>query len=331
MTWAAPIERTSSTLPVLHTPVTSAPSAAAICTAYVPTPPAAPLTSTRCPGCTSPTSRIPRRAVVAAIGTAAACSNVRPAGLGTTLSASARATRRMRPGRSRHLVTGLQPAHVGADRLDPARRVDPGHPDFGLVSPTPHQPRDERVAAQHVPVVGVERSGVHPDQHVVGADLRHSVSTSRNTSGGPNRSCTMAFMGCPLRRRTSAWNRTRPLRACHSNSPARSPLQIAVAGAALAATLISSWVRARTEGQRHVPLARAAREVLAATGCWSTTTPGSPPSLTTHGVEAQLIRVGDHAERALERHARELGHRRRGAPTCEPQHARRPRRRCRLR
>ena len=43
----APIERTSSTLRVLHTPVTSAPSAAAIWTAYVPTPPPAPLTSTR--------------------------------------------------------------------------------------------------------------------------------------------------------------------------------------------------------------------------------------------------------------------------------------------
>src|SRR6266542_4292817 len=79
MTCAAPIERTSPALRVLHTPVTSAPSAAAICTAYVPTPPAAPLTSTRCPARTAPTSRIPRRAVVPAIGTAAAC--LGPAGV----------------------------------------------------------------------------------------------------------------------------------------------------------------------------------------------------------------------------------------------------------
>src|SRR6266704_1690219 len=76
MTCAAPIERTSPALRVLHTPVTSAPSAAAIWTAYVPTPPAAPLTSTRCPARTAPTSRIPRRAVPPAIGTAAACSKV---------------------------------------------------------------------------------------------------------------------------------------------------------------------------------------------------------------------------------------------------------------
>jgi hypothetical protein len=33
-----------------------------------------------------------------------------------------------------------------------------------------HQPRDERVASQHVPVVRVERGGVHPNQHV-GTDL----------------------------------------------------------------------------------------------------------------------------------------------------------------
>ena len=44
--------RTSSTLRPLHTPVTSAPSALATCTANVPTPPDAPLTSTFCPGWT---------------------------------------------------------------------------------------------------------------------------------------------------------------------------------------------------------------------------------------------------------------------------------------
>ncbi|MGZ4665668.1 MAG: hypothetical protein ACXV5Q_11660, partial [Frankiaceae bacterium] len=71
--------------------MTSAPSAVAIWTANVPTPPAAPLTSTRCPGRTAPTSRIPRSAVAPAIGTAAACSNVRLTGLGTSLSASVQA------------------------------------------------------------------------------------------------------------------------------------------------------------------------------------------------------------------------------------------------
>src|SRR6266496_4019911 len=50
MTWPAPIEATISTFAVLHTPVTLAPNAVASCTANVPTSPAAPLASTRCPG-----------------------------------------------------------------------------------------------------------------------------------------------------------------------------------------------------------------------------------------------------------------------------------------
>ena len=54
MTWSAPIERTMSTFVVLHTPVTSAPKAFAICTANGPTPPDAPLIKTVCPGLTLP-------------------------------------------------------------------------------------------------------------------------------------------------------------------------------------------------------------------------------------------------------------------------------------
>jgi hypothetical protein len=77
MTWSAPIDRTRSTFLVLHTPVTSAPKDFAICTANVPTPPDAPLIKTFCPGRTLPSSRMACRAVSAARGTAAACSNVR--------------------------------------------------------------------------------------------------------------------------------------------------------------------------------------------------------------------------------------------------------------
>src|SRR3954454_3719896 len=77
MTWSAPSERTRSTLLVLHTPVTSAPSALAICTANVPTPPEAPTISTLCPGCTRPRSRRPCRAVTAEMEAAVACSKVR--------------------------------------------------------------------------------------------------------------------------------------------------------------------------------------------------------------------------------------------------------------
>ena len=87
MTRAAPSERTRPVLRAPHTPVTSASRTAAIWTAKVPTPPPAPLTSTRCPARTRPTVRMPRRAVTAAIGSAAACSKVRPSGLGTSSAA----------------------------------------------------------------------------------------------------------------------------------------------------------------------------------------------------------------------------------------------------
>src|SRR5215472_5797977 len=52
MTRSAPSDRTISTFSVLHTPVPSAPSDFAICTANVPMPPAAPLIKTFCPGVT---------------------------------------------------------------------------------------------------------------------------------------------------------------------------------------------------------------------------------------------------------------------------------------
>ena len=87
MTCAAPRERTSSTLRVLHTPVTSAPNALAICTANVPTPPDAPVTSTVCPGCTCAMSRRACSAVIPDVGTVAACSIVSLSGLRTSWSA----------------------------------------------------------------------------------------------------------------------------------------------------------------------------------------------------------------------------------------------------
>src|SRR6266568_4187782 len=166
MTCAAPSERISSTLPVLHTPVTSAPSATAIWTAYVPTPPAAPLTSTRCPARTSPTSRIPRSAVAAAIGTAAACSKVSPAGLGTTLLAAAvPATRCL--GRLSPLPSGSSRAISGSPRS-----ICQSY-GFSAAACT-------RTRTSSGPIPG------------------RPVSTSRRTSGGPNRSWTIAFITSPL-------------------------------------------------------------------------------------------------------------------------------------
>ena len=175
MTCAAPSERTSSTLPVLHTPVTSAPSAAAIWTANVPIPPPAPMTSTRWPAFTSPTSRIPRSAVVAAMGTAAACSKVRLAGFGTTWSCAAHAysakAPRTRPSTSspgRRSRTFAPTDSTTPAASTPATRV------FGLVSPTPmmeppaassecrrHFGRDQRARPQQFVRVGHARADGH--------------------------------------------------------------------------------------------------------------------------------------------------------------------------
>src|SRR5258705_192764 len=75
MTGSAPMEPTNSTFGALQTPVTSAPNDLANCTANVPTPPAAPLIRTRCPGWIRPQSRRPCSAVNPARGAAAASSN----------------------------------------------------------------------------------------------------------------------------------------------------------------------------------------------------------------------------------------------------------------
>ena len=71
MTSSAPIERTSSTYDVPHTPVTWAPNPFAICTANDPTPPDAPITNTRCSAWTLPASRRPWRAAQPVVGTVA--------------------------------------------------------------------------------------------------------------------------------------------------------------------------------------------------------------------------------------------------------------------
>ena len=71
-----------------------------------------------------------------------------------------------------HLVTDIEPTNVRADGLHDPGRVDTGHAVLRLdQSDHSGQPRDVRVPPQHVPVVGVERSGVHADQHVVGPDV----------------------------------------------------------------------------------------------------------------------------------------------------------------
>src|SRR5579864_1198266 len=106
-----------STFLVLHTPVTSAPNDLAICTANVPTPPAAPLIKTFCPGWICSLSRSPCNAVNAATGAEAACSNVTLGALRPTLTQEQTHTRQRLPGRPRLRHSKL--AHHGYTRRTP--------------------------------------------------------------------------------------------------------------------------------------------------------------------------------------------------------------------
>ena len=66
------------------TAMVRAPSMRATCTAWMPTPPLAPVTSTASPGRTAATFCSPWYAVPKAHGTTAACSNETPSGTGTS-------------------------------------------------------------------------------------------------------------------------------------------------------------------------------------------------------------------------------------------------------
>ena len=172
MTCAAPSERTSSTLRVLHTPVTSAPSADRDLDGEGAHPAAGPVDEHPLAGLH-----------LAHVADPAQGRRRRDGDRGRLLEGQARRLRHHHvrrgarvlgeraPEEAEHLVARLQPAHVRADRLHHARRVDPGHAGLRLGQPHAHEPRDERVASQDVPVGRVERGRVHPDQHVVGPDL----------------------------------------------------------------------------------------------------------------------------------------------------------------
>src|SRR5215207_9580916 len=196
MTRSAPSEVASATFLVLHTPVTSAPNDLAMCTANVPTPPDAPLTSTCCPGRIRPLSRSPCRAVSPATGTAAACSNDTLAGFSTspssataTYSASvpAPAPNTSSPGFRR--ATFPPTASTAPARSRPSLA-------FGLRSPICGRAR------YGVPVMAYQSAGF-----TEAAWTRTStssspgsgwpISRSSSTSGGPNLSWTIAFTAGP--------------------------------------------------------------------------------------------------------------------------------------
>ena len=216
MTCAAPSERTSSTLPVLHTPVTSAPIATAICTANEPTPPLAPLTSTRCPACTAPTSRIPRSAVVAAMGSAAACSNVRLAGFGATLSSAAHAYSAKAPRTNPNTSSpGCSPRTFAPTASTTPAASLPTTGIFGLVSPIPMSRATFGSPRRMCQSAGLRAAAWIRTSTSSGRTSGASVSASRSVSGGPNRSWMIAFIGCLQLGSFGLLNRPGSARACH--------------------------------------------------------------------------------------------------------------------
>ncbi len=157
---------------VLHTPVTSAPNALAIWTANVPTPPDAPLMSTFWPGCTLPWSRSSWRAVVAETPRAAACSNVRLAGLGDEVvrwSTHVLGEGACRP--AEDLVARSELGHILADRLDGARDIGPRDP---VLRPARAGREAQEVgqAPDEDPVPDVDRCRVDAHQHLAITDGR---------------------------------------------------------------------------------------------------------------------------------------------------------------
>src|SRR5919112_3386526 len=115
MTCSAPSDLTRSRFRVLHTPVTSAPSDLATCTANVPTPPDAPLIKTRVPGPTLPRVRIAASAVRPDITDAAASSKLSPCGFARRLVAGT-------AGRPPKVPRGFSgPVHPETDTPPPGR------------------------------------------------------------------------------------------------------------------------------------------------------------------------------------------------------------------
>src|SRR2546428_12392426 len=97
--------------------------------------------STVCPAWTRPASRRPWSAVSAEIGTTAACSKLRLAGLWGELVLSCRcALSEGAPADAEDLVAGLEPGHSEPDRDHRAGHVPPQHRVLRTTKPQAHGP-----------------------------------------------------------------------------------------------------------------------------------------------------------------------------------------------
>ncbi len=165
--------RTMSVFRALQTPVTSAPSAAAIWTANVPDPSRGAVDQNPLPGLDF--AAVADR-VQGGHGCHRHCRRLfeRQAGrfgddeggVGDGIFGEGAS------GEAEDLVAGPQVVHVGTDVQDAACDVDPGDPSlrFGQADAT-HEAGNAWITAHHVPVVGVDRGGVNLEKHLSGADL----------------------------------------------------------------------------------------------------------------------------------------------------------------
>ncbi len=190
---------------MLHTPVTSAPSARAICTASVPTPPDAPLIRTRVPGPALPTSRMAISAVRPDMTDAAASSKVSPRGFLMSWDAGTTVCSAKVPDVAR------APAHDDPNTSSPGRRSVTFVPTASTTPATsvprtgvrgPRSPDlSRRMYGTPVTVIQsgvftlVARTRIRTSSSPTGG---RSISSSRSTrSGAPYRSWTMAFIAPP--------------------------------------------------------------------------------------------------------------------------------------
>ena len=126
---------------------------------------------TFCPASMRPARR-PWMAVVADIGTAAACSNVRFDGLRASLSSRAAAySAKCAAADAEHLVADREPGHLRADRHDRAGDGQTGHAVLRCTEAEAHDAHQVRAAGHRVPRATVEPRRVHSHEHLVGLDL----------------------------------------------------------------------------------------------------------------------------------------------------------------
>ena len=185
MTLSAPSERTKSTFAELQTPVTLAPDALAICTAKEPTPPAAPMISTRCSGRIPPISRNPCRAVTAEVGTAAALHEIDIRRLDRDLVfPSARELGKSAAADAEHLITATESSNMASNHLDLACDVVPKNVMPWRREAIAHDADQVGQPGHEVPYAWIETSRMNPDQDIVRTghrliDVRESQHVSR--------------------------------------------------------------------------------------------------------------------------------------------------------